>query len=268
MASLTEIFIHPVKSCAPLGLAQAAVRPRGLEHDRRWMVVDADGRFLTARQLPRLLLVNPQPTDDGLRLQAPGMPDLHVRSEGLSTLMPVTVWKSQLQALAAGAHADDWFSGFLGQPVRLVHMGDEIVRQVTSSRAQPGDEVSFADAMPLLLVSRASLDALNERLSEPVDMRRFRPNLVIDGVPAHAEDGWKQVAIGEVVFEVAKPCTRCVLVTIDAATAVKDAQGEPLRTLARYRRGEEGVNFGQLLIPRSAGRVRVGDSVQPVQIEP
>lgn len=263
MASLAEIFIHPVKSCAPLGVAQAIVHERGLEHDRRWMLVDPDGRFLTARQLPRLLLVEASPEIDGLKLEAPGMPCLSVGSNDPATLLPVSVWKSELQALAAGSEADAWCSDFLGQPVRLVHMGPDIVRPVTSSRAQPGDEVSFADSMPLLLVSRASLDALNEKLDQPVDIRRFRPNLVVDGVPPHAEDGWKTVRIGEVQFDVAKPCARCAMVTIDAGTAVKDAQGEPLRTLARYRRGDEGVTFGQLLIPRSAGSLRVGDAVVP-----
>lgn len=261
MASLLEIFIHPVKSCAPLGVAQAAVHPRGLEHDRRWMVVDPEGRFLTARQLPRLLLLGAQPRERGLLLQAPGMPALELGIEDLGALQPVTVWESELQALAAGPAADAWLSGFLGQSVRLVHMGPGQARPVTSSRAQPGDEVSFADAMPLLVVSRASLEALNQRLPRAVDIRRFRPNLVVDGVAAHAEDSWKRVRIGEVEFEVAKPCTRCVMVNLDPATAERDEGGEPLRTLAGYRRAEKGVVFGQLLIPRGQGVLQRGDAV-------
>lgn len=261
MASLAEIFIHPVKSCAPLGVARAVVQARGLEHDRRWMLVDTDGRFVTARQLPRLLLVKAQAGDEGLRVEAPGMPGLQVRSEGLANRLPVTVWKSELAALAAGPEADAWFSEFLGQPVRLVHMGPGVVRKATSSHARPGDEVSFADAMPLLLVSRASLEALNERLQHPIDIRRFRPNLVIDGVAAHAEDNWTHVRIGELTFDVAKPCTRCVMVNVHPDTGVRDPAGEPLRTLAGYRRFEDGVVFGQLLIPRGTGAVERGADV-------
>lgn len=263
MAALAEIFIHPVKSCAPLGVVQAAVHPRGLEHDRRWMLVDADGKFVTARQEPRLLRVHPVPTDHGLRLEAPGMPALEVDVAAAGTTLSVRVWKDDVHALAADAAADDWFSVYLGRPVRLVHMDASVVRRNDSSHARAGDEVSFADSMPLLLVSQASLDALNRRLDRPVPMGRFRPNLVVDGVDVHAEDSWTQVTIGDVVFDVAKPCIRCVLVTIDAFTGDKDAGGEPLRTLATYRRGDKGVSFGQLLIPRSGGRIRVGDAVIP-----
>ncbi|GGA87550.1 MOSC domain-containing protein [Arenimonas soli] len=261
MATLSAIHVYPVKSCAGLAFESARVLPRGLEHDRRWMLVDPDGKFLTARQLPPLLQVRAVPAGDGLHLQAPGMPPLELGAGDLAEALPVQVWKSHVVARAAGPGADAWFSRYLGRPVRLVHMGPGEVRQVTSSRGQAGDEVSFADAMPLLLVSRAALDALNQRLDQPVPMNRFRPNLVVDGVDAHAEDGWKQVSIGDVVFDVAKPCTRCVLVTIDADTGQRHEGGEPLRTLTRYRRGEDGVTFGQLLIPRSRGVVRRGDAV-------
>lgn len=262
MATLAEIHVYPVKSCAGQSVEQAAVTPRGLEHDRRWMLVDPDGKFITARQEPRLLRVQPGPTDDGLVLEAPGMPTLAVASPRAGATLTVKVWKDQVDALAAGAGADDWFSRYLDRPVRLVHMDASVTRRNGSSRAQPGDEVSFADSMPLLLVSLASLDALNRRLDRPVPMGRFRPNLVVEGVDAHAEDAWKQVSIGEVVFDVAKPCSRCVLVTIDAATGQRDEGGEPLRTLTRYRRGEDGVLFGQLLIPRTAGHVSPGDPVR------
>lgn len=261
MATLAEIHVYPVKSCAGQPMEQATVQPRGLEHDRRWMLVDPDGKFITARQEPRLLQAYAVPTDGGLTLEAPGMPSLAVAAPHAGATLTVKVWKDHVDALAADAAADDWFSLYLGRPVRLVHMDDDVTRRNASSRAQPGDEVSFADSMPLLLVSLASLDALNRRLDQPVPMGRFRPNLVVDGVDAHAEDAWKQVTIGDVVFDVAKPCTRCVLVTINADTGQRDEGGEPLRTLTRYRRTDDGVTFGQLLIPRSGGVVRCGDAV-------
>ena len=261
MATLSAIHVYPVKSCAGQSLEAAVVQPRGLEHDRRWMLVDADSKFITARQEPRLLQVQPVPTDAGLALEAPGMPTLAVAAPAAGATLNVKVWKDHVEALAADAAADDWFSAYLGRPVRLVHMDEDVTRRNASSRAQPGDEVSFADSMPLLLVSRASLDALNDRLDQPVPMNRFRPNLVVDGVDAHAEDAWKQVTIGDVVFDVAKPCARCVLVTIDADTGQRDEGGEPLRTLTRYRRTDDGVTFGQLLIPRSGGVLRCGDAV-------
>ncbi len=262
MATLSSIHIYPVKSCAGQQVAHAAVQARGLEHDRRWMLVDPDGKFLTARQLPRLLLVSAEPLDDGLRLQAPGMPMQVLRSDHLAEAIPVEVWKSHLVARSAGRSADEWFSLYLQRPVRLVHMGPGEVRQVTSSRGKPGDEVSFADAMPLLMVSRASLEDLNQRLAVPVDMSRFRPNLVVDGVPAYDEDRWTSVRIGDVQFEVAKPCARCGLVNIDPGTGLRTEGGEPLRTLTTYRRFGDGVLFGQLLIPRSGGVVRPEDIVE------
>ncbi|GAB2664611.1 MOSC domain-containing protein [Arenimonas aestuarii] len=262
MASLSAIHVYPVKSCAGQSVETAVVQPRGLEHDRRWMLVDADGKFITARQEPRLLQVQPVTTDEGLTLEAPGMPRLAVAAPRGGATLSVTVWKDHVEARAVDPATDGWFSRYLGRPVRLVHMDEGVIRRNVSSRAQPGDEVSFADSMPLLLVSRAALDALNERLDRPVPMARFRPNLVVDGVDAHAEDAWKQVTIGDVVFDVAKPCTRCVLVTIDADTGRRDEGGEPLRTLTRYRRGEDGVLFGQLLVPRTRGQVSTGDPIR------
>ena len=137
-----------------------------------------------------------------------------------------------------------------------------VTRPMTDAHSQAGDEVSFADAFPLLLISRAALDGLNARLAKPVSMLQFRPNLVVDGAPAHAEDGWKRIRIGEVEFDVAKPCTRCVFTTVDPLRGERDPDGEPLRTLIGYRRNGDGVTFGQNLIPRSLGTLRIGDAVK------
>lgn len=258
---LSGLHLYPIKSTAPLEVETAVVEPRGLRDDRRWMVVDADGRFITGRQLPRLTLVRAQPEPDGLLLDAPGMPSLQVPFPRTNATVPVNVWKSDVDARPVDATADAWLSEFIGQSVRLVHMDAGITRPMTDVHSQPGDEVSFADAFPLLLISRAALDGLNARLAKPVSMLQFRPNLVVDGAAAHAEDGWKRIRIGEVEFDVAKPCTRCVFTTVDPLRGERDPDGEPLRTLIGYRRSGDGVTFGQNLIPRSLGTLRIGDAV-------
>ena len=259
---LSGLYLHPIKSTAPLAVETALVEPRGLRNDRRWMVVDATGRFITGRELPRLTLVSARPDAHGLSLEAPGMPSLQVPLPEADATIPVVVWKSDVAARPVDAACDAWLSEFLGQPVRLVHMDAGVTRPMTDVHSQAGDEVSFADAFPLLLISQAALDGLNARLARPVSMLRFRPNLVVDGSIAHAEDGWKRIRIGDVEFDVAKPCSRCVFTTVDPLRGERDADGEPLRTLIGYRRTPDGVTFGQNLIPRSLGMLRVGDAVE------
>ena len=259
---LSNLYLYPIKSSAPLEIQTAVVEPRGLQHDRRWMVVDAEDRFLTGRQLPRLTLVRAQPVPGGLSLDAPGMPSLSVPFPQTEATVSANVWKNEVAAKPAGAAAAGWLSEFLQQPARLVHMDAGVSRAIADPHSQAGDEVSFADAFPLLLISRAALDGLNARLAKPVSMLRFRPNLVVDGVPAHAEDGWKRIRIGSVEFDVAKACTRCIFTTVDPVRGERDPDGEPLRTLIGYRRTADGVTFGQNLIPRSLGTVRVGDAVE------
>ena len=259
---LSNLYLHPIKSTAPLAVETAVVEPRGMRHDRRWMVVDAEGRFITGRELPQLTLVRAQPNAGGLLLQAPGMPLLQVPFPKTPATVPVSVWKSNVDARPADTAADEWLAEFLQRPARLVHMDAGVTRPMTDQHSLPGDEVSFADAFPLLLISHAALDGLNARLAKPVSMLQFRPNLVVDGVPAHAEDGWKRIRIGDVEFDVAKSCTRCVFTTVDPLRGERDPEGEPLRTLIGYRRGGGGVTFGQNLIPRSLGTLRIGDAVE------
>jgi uncharacterized protein YcbX len=260
---LGGLYRYPVKSCAPLPTDAAVVEPRGLVHDRRWMVVDPTGRFITGRELPRLTLLRAEPEVSGvLSLQAPDMVPIQVTVPEGDARIPVTVWKSDVLARPCDAAADAWLSDFLGQPVRLVHMGGDLHRPMTSSHARPGDEVSFADAYPLLLVTRAAVDLLNTKLERPVSPLRFRPNLIVDGAPAHAEDGWSRIRVGEVELDVGKACVRCVFTTVDPERGERDADGQPLRTLVGYRRGEEGVTFGRNLIPRTAGTIRLGDAVE------
>jgi uncharacterized protein YcbX len=257
---LASIHIYPVKSTCGLDLQSAVIDARGLMHDRRWMVVDADNRFLTGRQLPRLVLVRAIPDGDGLRVDAPSMPDLKVLApDGGGERLPVTVWDDVVDAACADADTDAWFSEFLGRSARLVMMDAQSARTVASMDA---DDVSFADGYPFLAISQASLDGLNARLAAPISIKRFRPNLVIAGCDPHAEDQWQRIRIGAIEFEAAKPCTRCVFTTVDPLLGVRDPSGEPLRTLKSYRRTHEGITFGMNWIARGRGEIRVGDRVE------
>jgi len=260
--TLSALHIFPVKSCAPLVLDAAAVEPRGLRHDRRWIVTDANGKFLTGRQHPRLTLLHAVPDGDAIAMSAPGMPPLRLDGPSGGARIDVVVWTNTVAARAAGDVADAWISAFLGMPARFAYMDDACARPVNPDYAKPGDEVSFADAFPLLLISQGALDALNERLAVPVPMLRFRPNFVVANTAPHAEDTWKRVRVGEVEFDLVKPCSRCVFTTVDFERGEFDPSGEPLKTLTTYRRGERGVTFGQNVIPRGTGTVRVGDEVQ------
>lgn len=261
---VTEINIYPIKSTRRIALSQSEVLPRGLPWDRRWMLVDAEGRFITARQYPTLALVQTNVRDDVMQVRAAGRSMLQLPLQPPDgQITSVTVWHDVCDAVPAGAEADAWFSDYLGFSCRLVQMSDELVRGVNPDYGQAGDEVSFADGFPLLLISQASLNDLNSRLQTPVSMRRFRPNLVVDGERAYQEDQWRRIRVGDVEFEGVKNCSRCVFTTIDPDTGVRHPDKEPLRTLGSYRRKPQGgVYFGQNLIPRSGGVIHVGDKVE------
>ncbi len=264
---VTEINIYPIKSTRRIALQEAEVLPRGLPWDRRWMLVDGDNKFITARQHPALAMVQTEIDADSLVvvadtadevLRLPLCPDQR-------PTVQVTVWRDSVDAVLVAPEADAWFSGFLGISCRLVQMTDDLTRGVDPDYGQPADEVSFADGFPLLLITEASLADLNGRLDSPVDMRRFRPNLVVDGDVPYAEDEWRRFRLGEVEFEGVKNCSRCVFTTVDPDRGIKSPDKEPLRTLSTYRRRPEGgVFFGQNLIPRGAGVIRVGDPVTPL----
>ncbi len=256
------MHVYPVKSCAPLSVEEARVETRGLRHDRRWMVVDEHGKFITGRELPRLTLLLAQPLDGGaLQLQAPSMPALTLTPPLVAARTSATVWRSTVDAALADTAANAWLSAFLQRPARFVYMDDVAHRGVNPEYGQATDEVSFADGYPMLLITQAALDQLNGKLAQPVSMLRFRPNFVVSGTAPHAEDEWKRVRIGEIEFDVVKPCTRCVFTTVDFERGEKSPDGEPLRTLTTYRRSPMGVTFGQNLIPRGTGMLRVGDPV-------
>lgn len=263
-STLSAIHRYPFKSAAAETLASAIVEPLGLAGDRRWMAVDANGRFITAREHGRMWLINATLDGDVLQLATAGATAIRIDPVELGERIDVTLWKDRLSVRTGAHNADAWMSAFLGQPVRVVHLDQQTHRAVDPEYAQSGDEVSLADGYPLLLISQASLDALNARLEHPVEMLRFRPSVIVTADHAHAEDNWRRVLIGQVEFDVAKSCSRCVLPTVDPRTGIRDPSGEPMRTLTRYRRSSTGVMFGQNLIPRGIGVIRVGDPLHVI----
>lgn len=265
--SLSAINIYPVKSLQGIALQAASATPRGLEHDRRLMVVDAQGEFLTQRRFPRMATVWTDIGDGILSLSAPDAGSVEVPLEpGGATTLRVRVWGSECDAVPVSAGADAWLSDYLGQPCRLVYMPERSQRFSPERFAGPGHLVGFADAYAYLLVGEGSLADLNARLARrghpALPMNRFRPNLVVAGGEAYAEDGWKEIRIGEAVLRAAKPCGRCQVTTTDQATG--EVRGpEPLATLAAYRESDVyGVMFGMNLVTVKPGRVRVGDRVE------
>jgi uncharacterized protein YcbX len=259
---LSGLFIYPIKACGGISLQHADVVERGLALDRRYMIVDRMGTFVTQRQVARLALTSVALDEAGFVVSAPGMANLSLPRElptdaGLPRQV-YQVWDSFGNALAY-PDGSRWFSEFLKDEVSLVYMPDAERRAVNPSRARPEDIVSFADGYPLLLISEASLQDLNQRLDSPIEMRRFRPNLVISGCDAYAEDGFAELQVGAVRFRGVKRCDRCVVTTIDPSTGEKSK--EPLRTLSYYRLEDGKVWFGMNLIHDGSGTLHVGDRV-------
>lgn len=233
----------------------------GPVRDRRWMLVDDDGLVLTQRTQPRMVLIVPRLAGDDLLVDAPDMPSLRIRSwAGEGEWVPVRIWNDDLRAPHPDRKYSDWFSSFLGQSYRLVHLPDAVVRPVEAPYDEAPWRVSLADAYPLLMLGQASLDLLNEKLDAPVTMERFRPNLVVAGSAAHEEDTWTGVRVGDVELATVKQCARCAIPLIDPATATPGK--EPLRTLARYRKVGEKVKFGQNTLVVTPGLLRVGEAIE------
>jgi uncharacterized protein len=258
---VTELHVYPVKSCAGTPLGLAPLDARGIVHDREFMIVDPEGHFLTQRELPRLALIRPKRTDDVLELSAPAMPPFWLAPVIDGESRTVRLWRDHVAAVDQGRPVAEWLGEFLHVTCRLVRHDDHAVRRVDPEYAtDPRDQVSFADGYPLLLISEESLADLNTRLTEPLPMNRFRPNVVVRGVgEAYAEDCWSRIRIGEVECSPVKACARCIITTTNQLTAERKL--EPLVTLAAYRRVPRGVLFGQNLIHHACGVLRVGDSV-------
>jgi uncharacterized protein YcbX len=263
---LASIHVYPVKGLYRTDHAAARVEPWGLAGDRRFILIGDDGEMLTQRKELRLTQLRPSYVDGQLVVRAIGRPDLQV-TPAPGELVEVRVWGTPVSGSLIGVEADTWLSEALDRKVRLVFLDDPTRRAVDPNRAAPADRVSFADGYPLLLTNSSSLNALNDWIAEggsdegPLPMNRFRPNVVIEGAPAWAEDGWvgRRIRIGDVVFRMPKLCGRCVVPTTDQETGVRGR--EPSRTLARYRLIDHELMFGMNLIPDGTGELRVRDEV-------
>lgn len=258
---LSALYRYPLKSGQGESLQQITLDKLGLDGDRRWMLVDeASGRFLTQRAVAQMSQLSALYNErGGLTLSAPGHSAIDVALPGADAeLRGGTIWRDTLRVPDAGAAAAAWVSDFVGKPTRLVQVPLERARATEAGYGKDDDQVAFADGFPLLLIGQASLEDLSQRVGRPLEMLRFRPNLVIEGSSAYAEDGWKRVRIGDIEFRLVKPCARCILTTIDPQTGERSADREPLATLQQYRAQEDGAMFGQNLVNDSNGRLEVG----------
>ena len=259
MASVSALYVYPIKACRGVRVAEWPVVERGFDADRRWMIVDHAGHFVTQRDESRLALVKTAFAGDALRLEAPELAPLNLpRRYEVEATRAVRVWQDDGVG-CPHPEGSAWFSEFLGAPHELVYMPDSQRRYVNPERARPTDIVSFADGYPFLLISEASLQDLNARLATPVPMERFRPNIVISGTQPFAEDDFAQLRLGDISFRGVKRCDRCTVTTIDIETGERSK--EPLRTLASFRLSDSKVWFGMNLIHDGPGVLRVGDAV-------
>lgn len=258
---VSGLTIYPVKSLAHIELNSSLIDSFGLSNDRRWMLIDQQNRYITQRQHARMCLIKTTLDAEQLTLNAPGMPDIVITIPSNPVLRQVTVWNDQCSASDCGNDAADWLSQFLGINCRLVYFPDNEVRIVDQNFAQAGDTTAFSDGFPILLISQASLDDLNSRLDSPVPMARFRPNIVVSGCTPFAEDSWKKIRIGDLTFRLVKPCSRCIIPTINIDNA--EMSPEPIRTLSTYRKRNNKVFFGQNVIADGTGTVSLN---MPVKI--
>lgn len=263
---LSSLYRFPLKSAIGESLGSLQLDGLGVVGDRRWMLVSAEnGRFLTQRTFPQMSRLTARWNEaGGLTLSAPGQPVLDVAlPDPDDSLRGVIIWRDSLRVPDAGDEAATWASAFIGKPCRLVHVPAERARYIEGN-VTGSEKVGFADGFPLLLIGQASLDDLQARVGRPLSMLRFRPNLVVQGSEPYAEDNWKRIRIGDVEFTVAKPCSRCIITTIDPQTGERGADREPLTTLRSYRQREGEIQFGQNLINHTSGELRVGMPVEVV----
>lgn len=265
MLKLSDIYIYPVKSLGGIALSKAKITDRGLENDRRFMLVDASGRFLSQREFPVLAIFQTAITDNNLVITNRKTGEnlvVNLQKPQISNAIKVTVWDDEVEALEVSDEATQWFTEALNSTTRLVYMPDESHRKTDATYSLKGDEItSFSDGYPILIAGQSSLDDLNNRLESKVDINRFRPNLVFTGGEAFEEDAWHEFIIGDVRFFGVKPCARCIMTTIDQATGEKSGK-EPLLTLNKFRKAGNKILFGQNVLISQLGAIAVGDSIE------
>ncbi len=263
---LQDIFVYPIKSFGGIRLSEAVLEERGLQFDRRWMLVDGDGQFLTQRKSPLMALLQVDFSDRGLVVYKKHEPENKINIPFLpmtKRVLEVVIWEDVVNGQIVDERIGNWLSKELEMDCELVFMPNSTERKIKSEYAVNSESVSFADGMPYLIIGQSSLEDLNEKLEIPVPMNRFRPNFVFSGGVSFEEDNWQNVAIGNNEFRITKPSARCVLTTIDQQTGERSK--EPLQTLAKYRSTGKKVLFGQNMILLSGSIVSVGDTVIPLK---
>ncbi len=254
-----SLFVYPVKSLAGISVTSLTLDVRGPAYDRRWMIVDDAGCFVTQRERPELARITTALSDGQVSIGIPGVGDHPLRVSG--ERRNARVWRDWVKACRAEPGPAQILSDYCGQSLDLVYMPDDSRRTAEAHYAGAGQPIGFADGFPFLIVNRASLDELNRRLQRSVDIRRFRPNIVVSGADAWAEDHWPGIIVGLVAFNLVKPCSRCLITTVDPDSGVRAEDLQPLRTLGTYRRQPDGVMFGVNAVHQGAGPVRLGDPV-------
>jgi len=269
MLKISGLFVYPIKSLGGIALDKAQVLSRGLEHDRRWMLVDENNRFLSQRELSQMALLQVELADVGLTVRHQLEPETSVFIPFLfdaKETAECSIWDDKVLAEFVDAEIDAWFTDMLQIKCRLVYMPATTFRQVDQDYAQPDQIASFADAFPFLMIGQASLDELNSRLSEPVLINRFRPNIVFSGGEAFQEDQMQHFKINSISFYGVKPCARCQVITIDQENGI--AGKEPLKTLSDYRKKNNKVYFGQNLVHKGEGIISIGDEIYIKELKP
>ncbi|MGE5496954.1 MAG: MOSC domain-containing protein [Syntrophothermus sp.] len=260
---ISELYIYPVKSLGGISLSTSEITSKGLKYDRRWMITDEKGLFLTQRTYPEmtflktsikeglLIISDSRKSDDILELPL---------EKYTKEILDVTVWDDTVAAYIVSQQADKWLSEKLNMNCRLVYMQDETLRKVDPRYAKNDDTVGFADAFPFLIIGQESLNDLNGRLEKKLPMNRFRPNIVFTGGRPYEEDEWKTFSTQNAGFNVVKPCSRCVLTTTDQETS--ERAKEPLKTLSEYRNVNGKIMFGQNLTLAYGTAISVGDIIK------
>ena len=262
-ATVESLFIYPLKGAKAIALKDMEITETGPRWDREWMLIDEKNDFLTQRKKSQLCLIEQQIIGNKLRLRAPSMEPIDIpMDEYTDENLEITIFGEKAQGLHVSSLFDQWFSDYFKQPIQLIRSPQQKRRQTSKKHYKKDQDIHFADGYPFLLTSMATLEELNTRLSSPVSMNRFRPNIVIAGAPADQEDQWKSYKIGNVLFSSVKACSRCNVITVEQESGVKNL--EPLQKLAEYRMQDGKILFGQNLIHENRGQISIGDALEEI----
>lgn len=260
---VTELNIYPIKGTMGTSLPELVINDTGPKNDRRWVIIDETGKFISQRTHPSLAIVKSEVVEEKLKLIIPHMEPILIDTCNEGDMLEAVIWKDTCHVIEQSKQASQALSDYLKIPCKLVGLAKNTIRPVNPKyTVTDKDRILFADGFPFLITSQTSLNDLNSKLSEAVPMNRFRPNIVVEGLTPYEEDNWKRLHIGNVFFEAVKPCSRCIVITVDQLTGVKGK--EPLKTLAKYRNSEKGIMFGMNLIHCNEGVIKVGDNLEVI----